>query len=145
MTLATLPAMLLLQVADSQREATTGVFIVASAVKMLAAFTVLLVTVAMLTLLERKIAAWIQDRRGPNRAGPGGILQPAADGLKNFMKEEHEPGGAYTPIFRIAPALAATHPAFAGLDYDALGLRGLPVVDAGTGSSRAPIAGEVAR
>ena len=42
----------------------------------------------MLTLAERKISAWIQDRQGPNRVGPGGLLQPAADGLKNFMKEE---------------------------------------------------------
>ena len=40
------------------------------------------------TYAERKVAAIIQDRRGPNRAGPFGILQPLADGLKLFMKEE---------------------------------------------------------
>ena len=40
------------------------------------------------TYAERKIAAFIQDRRGPNRAGPFGIFQPLADGLKLFMKEE---------------------------------------------------------
>jgi NADH-quinone oxidoreductase subunit H len=40
------------------------------------------------TYAERKIAAVIQDRRGPNRAGPFGILQPLADGVKLFMKEE---------------------------------------------------------
>ncbi|HEU4632049.1 MAG TPA: NADH-quinone oxidoreductase subunit NuoH [Gemmatimonadaceae bacterium] len=96
----------LLQAADPQREVTTGVFIVFTIVKMLAVFSVYMVTVAMLTLAERKIAAWIQDRKGPNRVGPGGLLQPAADGLKNFMKEESEPAGIYKPIFVLAPALS---------------------------------------
>ena len=105
MSVAALP-LALLQVANPQLPPTTGVHVVASIVKMLVVFGILLVTVAMLTLLERKVAAWIQDRRGPNRTGPGGLLQPAADGLKNFMKEEHEPGGAYRPIFLLAPALA---------------------------------------
>ena len=40
------------------------------------------------TYAERKVAAWLQDRRGPNRAGPFGILQPLADGGKLFFKEE---------------------------------------------------------
>jgi NADH-quinone oxidoreductase subunit H len=65
-----------------------------------------MVVVALLSLAERKISAWIQDRQGPNRAGPGGLLQPAADGLKNFMKEETYPDAAYKPIFVLAPALA---------------------------------------
>jgi hypothetical protein len=43
------------------------------------------------TLAERKVAAWLQDRIGPNRAGKGGLLQPLADGLKLFAKEEFEP------------------------------------------------------
>jgi formate hydrogenlyase subunit 4 len=43
------------------------------------------------TLAERKVAAWLQDRVGPNRAGKGGLLQPLADGLKLFAKEEFEP------------------------------------------------------
>ncbi|HEY0969766.1 MAG TPA: NADH-quinone oxidoreductase subunit NuoH [Gemmatimonadales bacterium] len=97
---------LLLQVADSQRPPSTGVYVTAAIVKLLVFFTVYLVTVALLTLAERKIAAWIQDRIGPNRAGPGGLLQPAADGVKNFMKEEVRPGGAYAPIFNLAPALS---------------------------------------
>ncbi len=83
-----------------------GTFVVSSVIKMLAIFAAWLVTVALLTLAERKVAAWIQDRRGPNRAGPGGILQPAADGLKNFMKEETIPGDADKWLFLIAPALS---------------------------------------
>ena len=86
--------------------AAIGTFALASAVKVLAVFVGYLVTVALLTLAERKVAAWIQDRRGPNRAGPGGILQPAADGIKNFMKEEVIPGMADKWLFLLAPALA---------------------------------------
>jgi len=74
--------------------------------KMVIVFTVLMVTVAMLTLAERKISAWIQDRIGPNRTGYGGLLQPAADGLKNIMKEETYPDAAYTPLFILAPMLS---------------------------------------
>ncbi|AHG90825.1 NAD(P)H-quinone oxidoreductase subunit 1 [Gemmatirosa kalamazoonensis] len=74
--------------------------------KIVVVFTVLMVTVALLTLMERKVAAFIQDRPGPNRVGPGGLLQPAADGLKNFMKEETNPDFAYKPLFTLAPAMA---------------------------------------
>ncbi|MBC7841948.1 MAG: NADH-quinone oxidoreductase subunit NuoH [Gemmatimonadaceae bacterium] len=81
-------------------------FAIASAIKVVAFFGVYLVTVALLTLAERKVSAWIQDRHGPNRAGPGGLLQPAADGLKNFMKEELSPGAGNTILFTLAPAIA---------------------------------------
>jgi NADH-quinone oxidoreductase subunit H len=89
-----------------QGELGTTAFVLTTLVKMVAVVVGTLSLVAVLTLAERKIAAWIQDRYGPNRAGPGGLLQPAADGLKNFMKETAEPDAAYKPIFRLAPALA---------------------------------------
>lgn len=54
---------------------------------------------------ERKLAAYIQDRRGPNRAGPFGILQPLADGGKLFFKEEFIPGHASKYLFILGPAL----------------------------------------
>jgi NADH-quinone oxidoreductase subunit H len=75
--------------------------------KMLIVFTVIMVGVAMLTLAERKISAWIQDRHGPNRVGGKfGLLQPAADGLKNIMKEETYPEAAYKAIFILAPVMS---------------------------------------
>jgi NADH-quinone oxidoreductase subunit H len=58
------------------------------------------------TWAERKVAALMQDRRGPNRAGPGGILQPLADGLKLFMKEEIVPGSSSRLLFILGPGLA---------------------------------------
>ena len=81
-------------------------FLVASAIKLIVFFSVYLVTVAMLTLAERKVSAWIQDRHGPNRTGPGGLLQPAADGLKNLMKEELAPSAGHGVLFTLAPAIA---------------------------------------
>lgn len=58
------------------------------------------------TYAERKVAAVIQDRRGPNRAGPFGILQPLADGLKLFMKEEIIPNTSNRALFVLGPMLA---------------------------------------
>jgi NADH-quinone oxidoreductase subunit H len=77
-----------------------------SVVKMLVVFTAVMVIVALMTLAERKISAWFQNRIGPNRTGPGGLLQPAADGLKNFIKEETLPALANRGLFLLAPALA---------------------------------------
>jgi NADH-quinone oxidoreductase subunit H len=94
-----------LQVADPQLPPTEGVFLIGTVVKMLIVFSVYMVGVAMLTLAERKISAWIQDRHGPNRVGYG-WLQPAADGVKNIMKEETYPGSANLPLFILAPALS---------------------------------------
>src|SRR4051794_9123700 len=58
------------------------------------------------TYFERKIAAVIQDRRGPNRAGPFGILQPLADGMKLFFKEEIIPSSSNKMLFILGPSLA---------------------------------------
>lgn len=58
------------------------------------------------TYAERKVAAVIQDRRGPNRAGPFGILQPLADGLKLFMKEEIVPNLSNKFLFILGPGIA---------------------------------------
>jgi len=58
------------------------------------------------TYFERKIAAWLQDRRGPNRAGPLGILQPLADGGKLFFKEEIIPISSSKFLFVLGPSLA---------------------------------------
>ena len=77
-----------------------------SIIKILVVFTVLMVTIAYLTLAERKISAWIQDRHGPNRVGPRGLAQPLADGLKNIMKEETYPSAAYSPLFILAPVMS---------------------------------------
>ena len=63
-------------------------------------------TVIVLIWVERKIAARIQDRLGPNRAGPFGLLQPFADVIKIFTKEIVTPEGADKLVFNIAPILA---------------------------------------
>ena len=81
-------------------------FLLVSVVKMVVVFSLTMVSVALLTLLERKLSAWIQNRMGPNRAGPGGLLQPLADGVKNILKEETLPAGANPVLFMLAPAMA---------------------------------------
>jgi NADH-quinone oxidoreductase subunit H len=88
------------------RELSANAYLWTSVVKLLIVFVAVLVIVAMLTLLERKISAWMQDRIGPNRVGPGGLLQPAADGLKNILKEETNPTEAHGVFFTLAPMLS---------------------------------------
>jgi NADH-quinone oxidoreductase subunit H len=82
------------------------VFLVASIIKVVVVFTVIMVGVALLTWLERRVCAWMQDRLGPNRVGPQGLLQPAADGLKNLVKEETLPSQADRVLFMLAPAMS---------------------------------------
>src|SRR5688500_19583277 len=95
--------------AGNFKELSTEAYMYTSIVKLLIIFVAVLVIVAMLTLLERKVSAWIQDRLGPNRVGPGGLLQPAADGLKNILMEESNPGEAHPVIFTLAPMLSIIH------------------------------------
>jgi NADH-quinone oxidoreductase subunit H len=57
------------------------------------------------TLIERKVAGWFQDRHGPNRTGPWGLLQPLADGVKLFFKEEFMPGSADKFLYILGPSL----------------------------------------
>ena len=70
-------------------------------------FFVLLTLAANLVLAERRVLAWIQDRKGPNRVGPMGLLQPLADLVKLVAKEDLRPAGADKWLFLLAPAMAA--------------------------------------
>jgi NADH-quinone oxidoreductase subunit H len=98
---------LLPRVVDPQAPASFWPWFVWTLIKMIAMFSVYMVGVALLTLAERKISAWMQDRHGPNRVGKG-WLQPAADGVKNFMKEETLPKHVNKPLFMLAPMIAFT-------------------------------------
>lgn len=75
--------------------------------------------VAYLVYIERKVAAYMQDRLGPNRVGPWGLLQPLADGAKFILKEEIIPAGADKVLFLVAPVsiLAAATLAFATIPF----------------------------
>lgn len=66
----------------------------------------ILIAVAFLTLLERKILGYIQLRKGPNIVGPFGVLQPVADGIKLFIKEPIRPTHASPILFILAPTIA---------------------------------------
>jgi NADH-quinone oxidoreductase subunit H len=70
-------------------------------------FVVILTLAAYLVFAERKVLAWIQDRKGPNRVGPFGLLQPLADLIKLLTKEDFCPAGADKWLFYLAPAMAA--------------------------------------
>ncbi|GLI38122.1 NADH-quinone oxidoreductase subunit NuoH [Geobacter hydrogenophilus] len=70
-------------------------------------FFVVLTLAAYLVFAERRILAWIQDRKGPNRVGPFGLLQPLADLIKLLTKEDFRPAGADKWLFYLAPAMAA--------------------------------------
>ena len=68
-------------------------------------FLITLTIAAYSTYGERKIAAFLQDRIGPDRAGPFGLLQPVADGVKMFMKEDFIPANANKALFILAPGI----------------------------------------
>ncbi|HEY6009160.1 MAG TPA: NADH-quinone oxidoreductase subunit NuoH [Geobacteraceae bacterium] len=81
-------------------------FLIESVIKVVVVFAVLLLGVAYTTFWERRFLGFIQVRHGPNRAGPFGLLQPLADGLKFFFKEDIVPGNVDKPIYIMAPVLA---------------------------------------
>jgi NADH-quinone oxidoreductase subunit H len=78
-----------------------------SIAKIALVFLVIMTLAAYLVLAERKLLAWIQDRKGPNRVGPFGLLQPLADLIKMLTKEDFKPAGADKWLFYLAPAMAA--------------------------------------
>ncbi len=80
--------------------------LVVAAVKVVVIFSALLGLFSAMTWVERRALAFMQFRLGPNRTGPFGLLQPVADGIKLFFKEEVMPAGADKWIFLAAPAVA---------------------------------------
>ena len=82
-----------------------GQFVLFSAVKILCVFSVLMFIVAYAVWVERKVSAAIQDRHGPNRVGPFGLLQPAADAIKAFLKEDFTPAHVRKTYYWLAPAI----------------------------------------
>jgi NADH-quinone oxidoreductase subunit H len=85
-----------------------GVFILVSVIKSLIVLIVLLTAVAYTVWLERKVVGHMQNRWGPTRVGPFGLLQPMADGIKLLFKEDLTPPHVYKPLFIAAPLMAVT-------------------------------------
>lgn len=83
-----------------------GAFIIEKSVVIVVVFAVTMIMAMYSTWAERKVAAFLQDRVGPNRAGWGGLLQPLADGLKLFSKEEFFPNTPNKFLFIVGPAIA---------------------------------------
>ena len=81
-------------------------FLLLSIVKILVVFVLTLTAVAYTVLLERKVLGRMQNRWGPSRVGPFGLLQPLADGIKLFLKEDLLPIAAEKPLFILAPMIA---------------------------------------
>jgi NADH-quinone oxidoreductase subunit H len=81
-------------------------FIIEKSVVILVVFGVTMLMAMYSTWAERKVAAFLQDRVGPNRAGWGGLFQPLADGLKLFAKEEFEPNTPNRFLFMVGPGIA---------------------------------------
>jgi NADH-quinone oxidoreductase subunit H len=81
-------------------------FILWSIVKVAVVTVLLLIAVAYTVLLERKLVGRIQNRWGPSRVGPFGLLQPLVDGAKSFLKEDLIPTGVYKPLYLLAPIIA---------------------------------------
>jgi NADH-quinone oxidoreductase subunit H len=82
------------------------IYVLLSIAKIIVVLVILLTCVAYTVLLERKVVGRIQNRFGPSRVGPFGLLQPLADGLKLFLKEDIMPASVYRPLYILAPVIA---------------------------------------
>ena len=82
------------------------IYLLLSIAKIIVVVVILLMCVAYTVLLERKVVGRIQNRFGPSRVGPFGLLQPLADGLKLFLKEDIMPANVYRPLYILAPIIA---------------------------------------
>ena len=80
-------------------------FIISSTVKILIIAHLLIIGVMVMIWAERRVSGWMQDRLGPNRVGPQGLLQPIADGLKFMFKEDLIPNHVDKPLYVLAPAM----------------------------------------
>src|SRR5690349_24386530 len=81
-------------------------FILVSLIKIILVIFILLTAVAYTVWLERKVVGHMQNRWGPTRVGPFGLLQPAADGIKFLFKEDLTPPHVYKPLYIAAPLIA---------------------------------------
>jgi NADH-quinone oxidoreductase subunit H len=90
-------------------------FLIYKGILVLAVFGITLLIAMYSTYMERKVAAFLQDRVGPDRAGPFGILQPLADGVKMFMKEEIIPNVSNKFLFIAGPSIAMVTALMAGV------------------------------
>src|ERR1700742_2362197 len=81
-------------------------FVLISLVKVIVVVVIMLMSVAYTVLLERKLVGRIQNRWGPSRVGPFGLLQPLVDGAKLFLKEDLIPTAVYRPLYILAPIIA---------------------------------------
>jgi len=81
-------------------------FFLWSLLKIIVVVVIFLLSVAYTVLLERKLVARIQNRWGPSRVGPFGLLQPLVDGAKSFLKEDLIPTSVYKPLYLLAPLIS---------------------------------------